>query len=81
MTDFDENDVTIEHAKLVDRSGYLRLTHRPSGLFVDAELKSEPVLKTKQELMGMLRRRVLAWQSQDDASEAERPAVPAGGRT
>lgn len=81
MTDFDENDVTIEHAKLADRGGYLRLTHRPSGLFVDAELKSQPVLKTKQELMGMLRRRVLAWQAQDDASEAESPAVPAGGRT
>jgi hypothetical protein len=81
MTEFDENDVTIEHAKLVDRSGYLRLTHRPSGLFVDAELKSQPVLKTMQELMGLLRRRVLAWQAQDDASEAERPAVPAGGRT
>jgi hypothetical protein len=80
MGDFDENDVTIEHVKLADRSGYLRLTHRPSGLFVDADLKTQPVLKTKQELMAALRQRVSAWLAQCDASEAERPAMPAGGR-
>jgi hypothetical protein len=61
MNEFDENDVTIEHAKLVGGGGYLRLTHRPSGLFVDADLKSEPVIKTKNALMSDLRERVLAW--------------------
>ncbi len=61
MRDFDESDVTIEHAKLADRSGYLRLTHRPSGLFVNANLTTQPVLKTKRELMAALRQRVLAW--------------------
>src|SRR5437879_3812639 len=44
MSRFDQNDVIIEHAKLVGGGGYLRLTHRPSGLFVDADLKSQPVI-------------------------------------
>jgi hypothetical protein len=60
MSDFDEGDVTIEHAKLADRSGYLRLIHRPSGLSVEAHLKSQPVLRTAQELMTLLRQRLLA---------------------
>jgi protein subunit release factor A len=81
MSEFDEDDVVIEHARLADRSGYLRLTHRPSGLFVDAQLKSQPVLRTKQELMAVLRQRVLARLAQRDASEVGRPASPAGGRT
>ncbi len=81
MTDFDENDVTIEHARLADRCGYLRLTHRPSGLFVDAELKSQPVVRTAQELMNTLREKALAWPAQADGSEPARRVVPAGDRT
>lgn len=81
MSDFDEDDVTIEHARLADRSGYLRLTHRPSGLSVDTHLKSQPVLRTKQELMATLRQRVLARLAQCDASEAASPALAAGGRS
>jgi len=50
MKNFDENDVSIEHAKLIDGSGYLRLTHRPSGLFVEARSTSTPILKIKQRL-------------------------------
>jgi hypothetical protein len=80
MGNFDENDVTIEHAKLADRSGYLRLTHRPSGLFVDVQLTSQPVLKAKQELMAALRRKVLAWLAQGDESGAKGVAVPTAGR-
>lgn len=81
MSDFHEDDVTIEHTKLADRSGYLRLTHRPSGLVVDAHLKSQPVLRTRQELMTLLRQRVLARIAKDGESDTARPALPAGGRT
>jgi hypothetical protein len=80
MGHFDEADVTIEHARRVDRSGYLRITHRPSGLFVDAELRAQPVLKTKEELMAALRQKVLSWLAQNDTVETERPALPAGQR-
>ena len=59
MNDFHEDDVTIEHARLSGGSGYLRLIHRPSGLSVDAHLKSEPVIKTKCALMSHLRAKVL----------------------
>jgi len=59
MKNFDENDVSIEHAKLIDGSGYLRLTHRPSGLFVEARSTSTPVLKIKKTLMDELRGKVL----------------------
>jgi hypothetical protein len=61
MSEFDENDVTIDHARLTGGGGYLRLTHRPSGLFVDADLNSEPVIKTKNVLMNDLREKVLDW--------------------
>jgi hypothetical protein len=60
MSEFDENDVTIEHTRLVGGCGYLRLTHRPSGLFVDADLKSGAVIRTKNALMNDLRERVLS---------------------
>lgn len=59
MKNFDENDVSIEHAKLIDGSGYLRLTHRPSGLFVEARSTSTPILKIKKTLMDELRGKVL----------------------
>ncbi len=61
MSGFDENDVTIYHARLIGGRGYLRLTHRPSALFVDADLNSEPVLKTRDALMHDLRDKVLEW--------------------
>jgi hypothetical protein len=60
MSDFNENDVSLQHERLADRSGYLRLTHLPSGLFVDAYLTSQPVLRVKIELMEALRQKVLA---------------------
>jgi hypothetical protein len=60
MTDFDENDVTLVHERLGGGRGYLRLTHRPTGLFVDAELKSEPVIQTMNLLMNNLKGKVLA---------------------
>jgi hypothetical protein len=60
MSEFNENDITLEHERLADRSGYLRLIHRPSGLFVAARLTSQPVLKVKEELMEALRKKVLA---------------------
>lgn len=75
MGHFDEADVTIEHFRRVDRSGSLRLTHRPSGLCVDADLKSQPVLKTKQELMATLRPKVLEWLAQSDATGAKSGAI------
>ena len=59
MKNFDENDVSIEHAKLIDGGGYLRLTHRPSGLFVEARSTSTPILKIKKTLMDELRDKVL----------------------
>jgi hypothetical protein len=59
MHKFDENDVTIQHERLADRSGFLRLIHRPSGLFVEAHLTSQPVLKVKRGLMDALIRKVL----------------------
>ncbi len=59
MKNFDENDVSIEHAKLIDGSGYLRLTHRPSGLSVEARSTSTPILKIKKTLMDELRGKVL----------------------
>jgi hypothetical protein len=64
MKRFNEEDVTIEHAKLVRGGGYLRLTHRPSGLFVDADLKSESVIGKKNAMMKDLEERVLAWQEE-----------------
>jgi hypothetical protein len=60
MKEFDENDVAMEHAKLVGGGGYLRLTHRPSGLSVDADLRSGPVISTMNALMSDLKQRVLA---------------------
>ena len=60
MSEFSENDISLKHERLADRSGYLRLTHLPTGLFVDAHLTSEPVLKVKNELMEALRQKVLA---------------------
>jgi hypothetical protein len=69
MSGFDERDITIEHAKLADRSGYLRLTHRPSGISVDGYLRSEPVLKIKNELLDTLRRMVLVWLETRDRDE------------
>jgi hypothetical protein len=60
MTEFDENDVTIEHVKLARGVGSLRLTHRPTGLFVDAHLNSEPVIPKKHALMHDLREKFLA---------------------
>jgi hypothetical protein len=60
MIEFDENDISLQHERLADRSGYLRLTHLPSGLFVDAHLTSQPVLRVKNELMEALRQKVLA---------------------
>ena len=59
MKNFDEDDVSIEHAKLIGGGGYLRLTHRPSGLFVEARSTSTPVLKIKKTLMDELRDKVL----------------------
>ncbi len=60
MSEFNEHDILLQHERLADRSGYLRLIHRPSGLFVDAHLTSQPVLKVKHELMEALRQKVLA---------------------
>ncbi len=60
MKNFDENDVSIEHAKLIDGGGYLRLIHRPSGLFVEARSTSTPVLRIKKTLMNELRDKVLS---------------------
>ena len=60
MTEFNETDVTIEHAKLADGRGYIRLTHRPTGLAVDAHATSLPVLRVKQQLMNRLREKVSA---------------------
>ncbi len=59
MKNFDEDDVSIEHAKLIDGGGYLRLTHRPSGLSVEARSTSTPILKIKKTLMDELRGKVL----------------------
>jgi hypothetical protein len=78
MGHFDEADVTVVHEWRADRSGYLRITHRPIGLFVDAELRAQPVLKTKEELMAALRPKVLSWLAQKDSAEMEKPALPAG---
>lgn|SRR5579883_397597 len=60
MNGFDENDVTIEHTRLVSGGGHLRLIHRPSGLFVDADVKTGAVISTMNGLMNDLRERVLS---------------------
>jgi hypothetical protein len=60
MTEFNETDVTIEHLKLADGRGYLRFTHRPTGLAVDAHATSLPVIRVKQELMNRFREKVSA---------------------
>ena len=60
MGEFNEKDVALQHERLADHSGYLRLIHRPSGLFVEAHLTSRPVLRIKHDLMCELREKVLA---------------------
>jgi hypothetical protein len=71
MNQFDEDDVIIDHARLAGGGGYLRLTHRPSGLFVDADLNSEPVIRTKNALMNNLRQKVLDWMKDCRESRAD----------
>jgi hypothetical protein len=66
MSEFNENDIALQHDRLADRSGYLRLIHRPSGLFVEAHLTSQPVLKVKHELMDALRQKVLAQEPENE---------------
>jgi hypothetical protein len=70
MSHFDEDDVTIDHARLAG-GGYLRLTHRPSGLFVDADLNAEPIVRTKNALMNNLREKVLDWTKDCRESRAD----------
>jgi hypothetical protein len=60
MGEFNENDVTIDHFTLDDGRGYLRLTHRPSGLFVDARAGSVPIIKIKNSLLEELKEKVLS---------------------
>ena len=72
MSEFNENDITLQHERLAGRSGYLRLIHRPSGLFVDAHLTSQPVLKVKAELMDALRQKVLAHDLEHKREDADR---------
>jgi hypothetical protein len=62
----------LQHVRLADRSGYLRLIHRPSGLIVDAHLTSQPVLKVKHELMETLRQEVLAQDLEQGRDQEQR---------
>ena len=58
MAGFQEKDVSVEHRKLVDGRGYLRVTHRPSGESVDGYTSSEPMLRTLNRLMEELAAKV-----------------------
>ncbi len=60
MTEFHERDTTIQHLRLADGRGYLRLTHRPSGLFVDSYLSEEAVTHVASRLMKELKEKVQA---------------------
>ena len=60
MSCFREEDVTIEHLRLMGGGGHLRLIHRPSGISVDAALNSESVFTVRDTLKQQLRARVLA---------------------
>jgi hypothetical protein len=58
MTDFQQSDVEIRHWRLADGSGELQIIHTPSGVSVQATLKTEPVLKVKERLMRELARKL-----------------------
>ena len=58
MAKFHENDVTVEHLRLRDGRGHLKVTHRPSGQSVDGYTCSEPMLTTLNRLMEELEAKV-----------------------
>lgn len=58
MAEFNDNEVAVEHLRLRDGRGYLKVTHRPSGQSVDGHTCSEPMLTTLGRLMEELRAKV-----------------------
>jgi hypothetical protein len=50
-----EHDVTILHQKLADGRGFLRLTHRPSQLYVESFLETQSVVDLSRGLMKKLK--------------------------
>ncbi len=59
MKSFKTEDLQFQHLKFGRVRGALRLTHLPTGLFVESSLHSEPIVQVQKTLTDHLRSKVL----------------------